>query len=579
MDEIRFILGLLAPYKRRYFTALLLIALITPVNVVNNFLIKTIIDDVIGKHQIQLLAGILTLFYSLTVVRVVGWYYAHYAIEQVSQRIMFFLRSEGYKKILGMDFSFFDRHRTGDLMTRMTADIELVRHFLAHVMFTVVENSVLFIGALIVMFTMADISFVVMVLMLIPIIVALAFRMSKEVHPCFAKIREMRSALNTVVQENIGANRVVKAFVREDFENEKLSEANENYKVANFDANKVWRKYMPFMSNAQMLIVFYNIVVGGMLVIAEKLSLGELIMFNNMAWVITTPLSMVGWIVNDTSNCAASIAKLRELLSEEPEISNPKPAVDTRLEGSFEFERVSFAYDNMTQGALVDVSFSVRKGQKIAIVGPTGSGKSTVISLLGRFYDAQKGRLLVDGIDIRDYDLETLRSNIAVAQQDVFLFSETVAANIAYGKANATMEEIIAAAKAACAHEFIQQLPQGYNTIIGERGVGLSGGQKQRLTLARALLKNPSVLILDDTTSSLDARTENDIQEKLRECFHEKTVFIISQRIASVKDCDKIIVLSDGRISEIGSHEQLLRQKKYYYNIYIQQYAFGSEEG
>lgn len=572
MKKFQFFMGLLKGHRVRYASAILLGIFISMAPLVTNYLIKIIVDDVIVGRNYSIFMTILVTLFSITCLRMLGWYYTRYSLEEVGQFITLRLRQDGYRKIMSLDFDFFDNNRTGDIMTQMTADIDFVRQLFANTLYSFVENIVIFLGALIVMMSVGEPSFLIILLIVIPSVGYMGYRLAKEVRPCFRRVRAMRSELNTIVQENISANRVVKAFGREDYENQKLEQANENFKQAQFKSNQVFRRYNPIMSNMQNVFIFYNIVIGGILVINGQMTLGQLIMFNSMVWMVTGPLGQFGFLMNDFANCMASSEKMIDLLHTEPTIVNTgKNGKKTTVEGNFEFQNVTFDYNN--EGALRNVSFQVKKGEKVALMGATGSGKSTIINLISRFYEANEGRVLVDGVDVQKIDLEVLRGSIAVAQQDVFLFSETIAQNIAYGYASATMEEIVEAAKLAKAHDFIAELPDGYDTIIGERGMGLSGGQKQRLTLARALLKKPSVLVLDDTTSALDASTEKYIQEQLRTYFSDKTVFIISQRISSVKDCDKIIVLDNGRIAEMGRHEELLRNKKYYYNVYSHQFG------
>lgn len=571
MNKTKFLGTLLKDYKGKYLFAVFLSIAIAAIPLITSYLIKIIVDDVITGKNYSIFLWVLAAFFAFTLVRVVVWYYSKYTLDSIGQYIVLDLRQQGYKKVLSLDFNFFDKNRTGDIMTQMTADIDLVRHAIVYVIPTFFENIATFLGAIVFMMAACDASFIVLLLIVVPATGYMSYKLAKTVRPCFRQVREMRSQLNTIVQENISANRVVKAFDREEFENEKLETANTNFKEAQFKSNEVLRRWMPYISNMSNIFVIYNIVVGGMLVINGSMTLGQLIMFNGMVWMVTGPLGQFGFLTNDLANSMASIEKIYDLLHTKPTIINDVKVKKKSIEGNFEFKHVVFDYKN--EGALRDVSFKVSKGQKVAIVGATGSGKSTIINLISRFYEAKSGEVLVDGVDVRDIDLELLRESIAVAQQDVFLFSETVAQNIAYGNATASREEIKEAAKLAEAHEFIKELPDGYETIVGERGMGLSGGQKQRLTLARALLKKPSVLVLDDTTSALDAETEKYIQGHLNRYFKDKTVFIISQRISSVKDCDLIIVLENGKITEMGKHEDLLKNKGYYYNVYSHQFG------
>lgn len=573
MKTIKFLFGMLKGQRLRYYTAILLGAFISMIPLTNNYLVKVIVDEVITAGRNNLLVPVLAAIFICTLVRVSAWYYIRYVLEITGQKIMMDVRNRGFKKILAMEFKFFDKTRTGDLMTRMTADVDMIRHFFAYVLFVLVEQTVIFAGAFIFMLTVADFSFLILSVFVLPLAIYMAVKLAFTIMPRYAKVRELRSILNTVAQENIEANRVVRAFVREDFERDKMKQASENFRQEQLNVNKVWRRYMPFLSNMQLIFTIYNIVAGGILVINGVMSMGDLVMFNGMVWMITGPLTQYGFLANDAANCIASTGKLMELLQTDTEIkpvtANP---IKKHIHGDIDFINVSFGYDG-EEHALHNVSFKVKAGETIGLIGTAGSGKSTIINLISRFYDVDHGVVLIDGEDIKNIDLDTLRGSIAVAQQDVFLFSNTIRDNIAFGVTGATDEDIIRAAKAAQAHDFIMELPEGYDTVVGERGVGLSGGQKQRLTLARALLNNPSILVLDDTTSALDAETERYIQSNLYQFFGDKTVFIISQRISSVKNCDQIFVLENGKITERGKHETLIRNNGYYSRVF--QHQFG----
>lgn len=581
MKTMKFLFGMLKGQRVRYYTAILLGIFISLVPLTNNYLVKIIVDEVITAGRNNILVPVLAAIFICTLVRVSVWYYIRYVLEITGQKVMMDIRNRGFKKILAMEFSFFDKTRTGDLMTRMTADVDMIRHFFAYVLFVFVEQTVIFTGAFAFMLTVADASFLVLAVFVLPLAVFMAVKLAFTIMPRYAKVRELRSILNTVAQENIEANRVVRAFVREDFEREKMWEASENFRQEQFNVNRVWRRYMPFLSNMQLIFTIYNIVAGGILVINGTISMGDLVMFNGMVWMITGPLTQYGFLANDAANCIASTQKMMELLNTDTEI---KPVtqhpIKKHIRGDIDFINVSFGYDG-DEHALHNVSFQVKAGETIGLIGTAGSGKSTIINLISRFYDVDHGVVLIDGEDIKNIDLDTLRGSIAVAQQDVFLFSNTIRDNISFGVTGATEEDIINAAKAAQAHEFIVNLPEGYDTVVGERGVGLSGGQKQRLTLARALLNNPSILVLDDTTSALDAETERYIQSNLSHFFGDKTVFIISQRISSVKNCDQIFVLENGVITERGKHEELIRNEGYYSRVFQHQFGdcFGEMKG
>ena len=334
----------------------------------------------------------------------------------------------------------------------------------------------------------------------------------------------------------------------------------------------VAQKYLSTLNGLSNIFTIVMILAGGIFVINDTLTMGELVMFNGLIWAINNPMNMVGWLINDAQRFIAAARKMKILVNEETKIKNPVDGVKPeKLKGEIEFKNVSFEYDY--EPILKNINFKVKQGQRVAIFGQTGAGKSTIINLIERFYDATSGEILIDGIDIRKYDLQALRKNISISMQDVFLFSNTIEENISYGVSEADSNQVAWAAEMADANNFIQKLSDSYETVVGERGVGLSGGQKQRITLARSIIKDPSILILDDTTSALDVETEAMIQNNLNTIYKGKTSFIIAHRISSIKDCDLILVLEDGSIIESGTHKELLDKKGHYYSVYQAQYG------
>ncbi|MGE5607598.1 MAG: ABC transporter ATP-binding protein [Bacteroidota bacterium] len=550
---------------------LFLVLICSALAMVNPNISGAIVDRVIIGKEYRLLMGFLAAMIGATLLRSVLRYTFQMNFENISQSLLFNIKVKIYSKLQHLDFDFFDKTRTGDIMNKLTGDTDMVRHFVAWVIYNVFENVTLFIFAIVMLFT---INYRI-ALILLPIALLsgyLNIKLSKEVKPTFFAIREQLSRLNSVVQENISGNRVVKAFAKERYEIEKFSRENNAYKERNIDSAKVWEKYLPVLDSMAGALVVVIILAGGIMVIKGSLTMGELVAFNSFVWAINNPMRMSGWLMNDIQRFSASGEKLMELLNTETRIKNaPLPIVKTRLEGSIEFRKVGFSYG--TEEVLEDIDLKIEPGQTVAIIGPTGSGKSTLVNLIGRFYDCTSGELLIDGVDIRKLDLKSLRENIALAMQDIFLFSDTIEGNIAYGVPNAPLKDVEWAADAAKVSEFIHNFPEGYDTIIGERGVGLSGGQKQRIALARALLKNPSILILDDTTSSVDLETEQEIQQTLKSLAHGRTTLIIAHRISSVKNADQIVVLNNGHIIEEGKHNELLRKKGYYYSVFVNQYG------
>ena len=565
-------LSLLKGYRLKYTCFVILIIASSLLTLVNPFFTKKIVNDVITGGKKELLLPILLSIIGITITRLVVKYLSLIQFEIISQKIILDLRQKGFKKIMELDFGYFDEHKSGDIMSQLTADLDAIRHFIAYVIYQSVECLVIFFGALLVLMLYINFYLSAGLVLITPVVAVLAMKLAFEQKEKFRTLRATRSMLNTVVSENIWAQRAVKAFVREDFENEKMDVYSKRFLRNQFHINKISRKYIPYLNNIHGVIQAYLVVVGGIFTINGVITLGDLIMFNSMIWLITNPLSRSGFLTNDTINCFASYEKIMQLINSEPEIENKKKTakIDS-LKGKIEFKNVKFGYSD--REAIRGISFSIEPGQKVGIIGKTGSGKSTIINLLERFYDAESGAIFIDDVYIRDLDLDLLRSSIATSQQDVFLFSDTVFANIAYGLPNATLSDVKVAARIASAHEFIMKMDDGYDTIVGERGVGLSGGQKQRLALARAILKNPAILILDDTTSALDSETEHEIQKFLKQLFRENTLLIISQKISSVKDCDLILVFDDGKITERGTHKELLNKKGYYYNTYLQQYG------
>ena len=500
--------------------------------------------------------------------------------EIFSQDATCLMRRDLYVKLHEMDFDYFSANKVGDIMAIMTVDIEAVRHFAAGVLMGMFEGSAWLGLSLFMMFRM-DPLLTVILLIFVPLIGFFARRLVKTVRPTFKDIRDSFSSLNSVVAENIGGNRVVKAFVREEFEIEKFQKQNHDFRKKNLISTWVWAKYLPLLDSFSASLSAIVIVVGGVFVINGRITVEQLVVFNGLLWMLAWPMRMFGWLLNDVQRCLASLEKIKEMMDVEPKI--PLEQVDTTelpsVKGYVEFKDVSFHFeDDDSVAVLKNVSFATKPGETVGILGETGSGKSTLVNLISRFYDAVEGEVLVDGINVKEWNARKLRDSISTVMQDVFLFSDTTAANIAFANTQASMEQIEYVAKIADAHGFIENLSDGYDTIVGERGTGLSGGQKQRLSLARALLKDPSILILDDTTSAVDMETEYRIQRDLQAISENKTTFIIAHRVSSVKDADLILVLNKGEIIERGNHDSLMAEGGYYSTVYNDQIGQGGDE-
>lgn len=552
--------------------------LVTASNLVTPRLIQRIIDEGIIERNVNVIITMTVVILALAALRAGFQFLQGYWSEKASQGAAFEMRNTLYEKLQKLSFSYHDRAQTGQLMTRATNDIELVRQFTGMGLIQFVNSLLMFFGTAIILFVV-NWRLALAAMATMPVTFLVIFRFVTAIQPIFRRVQEKLGFLNTILQENLSGVRVVKAFAREEYEAHRFATANIDLRGENLKAARAFSFNLPLvftMSGLSTLVVMW---FGGEQVIGQTLTLGELVAFNTYVGLLLFPIFGLGMVSALISQASAGAVRIFEILDAPVEVAD-KPGAPSLppVTGRVAFEKVSFRYVGATQNTLTDVSFVASPGQTVAILGATGAGKSSIINLIPRFYDVTAGRVTIDGHDVRDVTVESLRSQIGIVLQETNLFSGTIRENIAYGRPNASLDDVIEAAKAAEAHDFIIELPEGYETKVGERGVGLSGGQKQRIAIARALLLDPRILILDDSTSSVDAETEYRIHQALDRLMRGRTSFVIAQRISTVRNADMILVLERGQVVAQGAHTELLQTSEVYADIYYSQFG-GAREG
>lgn len=561
-------------YRGRYIFALCLTVIGQIMYITNPIFSQKIVDEfiysndpvkAIAEHK-DVLIGLCLCIIVFTLVRTTIQFSANMLYEKCSQGMLSKIRSYLFKNVQRQDMSFYDKNTTGDLMTRLSGDLDMVRHTVAWIIKTLLESITLFLTTS-VYFIVLDPLMALCLIALTPVIFIISVIFKNKIGPKYVDLRERLSQLNTQAQENIAGNRVVRAFAREDYEIDRFQDKNKEYARANKEAALTWLDFFPFIETTAQGLTVIQLIAGGIFVITGRLTMGEYVAFGALIWTLSNPMRTIGTLINDFQHFLASANKIIEVYYSRPLIADRPDAVDMpeHFKGDIEFKDVVFGYDDKST-VLNGINIKINSGETVAIMGETGSGKTSLINLIPRFYDVRSGEVLVDGVNVRRMKLHQLRSNIGVAMQDVILWSDTIDGNISFYDTDMSEEDVHYFAKLSDADEFIQKLPEGYDTIIGERGVGLSGGQKQRISLARALAMRPSILILDDTTSAVDLETEKEIQHNLADLDFKCTKIIIAQRISSAKNADKIIILKDGKISECGTHDELLKNSDGYYS-------------
>ena len=590
------LLGFLKKYRRRVILTYVCLIAATVFSLGIPELIKRAIDQGIsldletgqmsGDQQVLLIAGLSIL--GASVLRGLFGFGQTYLGEFIGQGVAYDIRNMLYDRIQRLSFAFHDKAQTGQLMSRATQDVEAVRMFVSMGALRMAFIFATFIGICALLFSM-NWTLALITLAAMPPVAYWGIRLGRRLRPVWTDIQEGIARLGIHLQENLSGVKVVRAFSREPYEMEGFREKAREYYEVSLLSSKIQAFNMPLMAFVFTLASAIVIWYGGREVVEGRLTPGELTQFYFYMAMMIMPIRMLGFMVNLISRGIAAGDRIFEILDAQSAVREKPGASDlVKVEGLVRFEDVSFSYDvnpYEALGAVLDkVDLEAKPGQMVALLGSTGSGKTTLVNLIPRFYDVTSGRITIDGVDIRDVTLTSLRGAVGIVQQDVFLFSATVRDNIAYGATDASDEQILAATKTAYLHEFIETLPDGYDTWVGERGLTLSGGQKQRLAIARTLLVDPRVLIFDDSTSSVDTETEYLIQRALRELMKGRTTFVIAQRLQTVRDADLILVLDKGTIAERGTHAQLLEEGTIYPQIYDlqlrdQEEALGKEVG
>ncbi|MFD0958883.1 ABC transporter ATP-binding protein [Paenibacillus chungangensis] len=574
MDVLKRLKAFYMPERKKLFASIFFLMCATALGLVYPNLLRYLIDEVITPGRFDQVPMLALAVVGIISLKALNQFLHGFFGGRLGNQVAYSMRNALYSKLQQLSFQYYDRAKTGDLMSRLTADLEAIRNFVGFG-FAQILNMILMVVFGGIMMLSIHWQLTLFTLLTIPLLGYLAIRFERHIHPAFREMRQAMSNLTTAVQENITGVRTVKSYAREDHEVSKFSIRSEAYQSNQVGAAAIWARYFPTMELVANMSAVILLIAGGLLVIQKSLLLGEFVAFFSLIWFIIGPMWGLGFHINNYTQFKASGERVLGLLDEHVHIKNEKDAIlldESLVKGHVKFNDIVFHYPDKSP-ALTNIDIDAAPGSVIGLLGATGSGKSTIIQLLMRAYDVKKGSITLDGIDIRQLDVSSLRRQIAPVFQETFLFSASIRDNISYGAAGISEEEIVKAAKLAKAHEFIMEMPQGYDTVVGERGMGLSGGQKQRIAIARAFIKNPRILILDDATSAVDMETEQEIQAGFKQLMAGRTTFIIAHRISSLKHADEIIVLDGGHIAQRGKHEQLISEPGLYRETYNIQYA------
>ncbi len=568
MESIKRLSILLKPYRRRILAIAVMLLTLTAIDMGFPEVIRMVIDvGVVGGHpEFIAIAAIVILVLGLfkTFVN----FNNRFTSETLAHTVAFDLRNQLYNHIQRLSFSYHDHTASGQLISRVIEDVRSLQNFTGQGVVELTRVVVLMVGVIIILVITNPLLALISLIPMIPLTWMNA-DFGRRIGKLFLAADQTQGELSSRLQENVNGVQVVRAFAREQHEMDRFNASNKELYNRQIRVVQMMARTMPTSS---LLVGFSTLLilwVGGTMVINGQLTLGELVAFNSYVLMLSGPAQQLSWLINAAGETSAGLQRTFEVLEHTPEIRSPRqPVFLPNLRGEVTFEDVSFRYANEKAHALHEINLTVQPNQIVALIGPTGSGKTSIVNLIPRFYDVTRGAVKVDGVDVRQMDLKTLRNQIGIVLQTSLLFSATIRENIAYGRPDASMEEIIAAAKAAQAHDFIMEITRGYDTVVGERGVTLSGGQRQRVAIARAILMDPRILILDDSTSSVDTQTEHLIQEALKRLMNGRTTFVIAQRLSTVRQASMIVVLDQGRIVQQGTHHELLDQPGLYRQIY-----------
>lgn len=557
--------------KRMVFLIVPIVAMIIVLGIDSFFpyLQKIFVDDILlgsDKSKLGLFFGV---FLGLSLLRGILGYIKEFLFDKFSLNVSKEIRMDLFKKIQSFEFSFFHSTNTGELMSRIGEDVDIVWETISYGLRLLIEGIILFIISVTIMMSMSPSLTIICLVILLPVGV-LAILVNKKFHRNYSKISDKVADINLMAQQDIAGIRLVKAFAREKYETEKFLKVNKDYYDLNITQAKILSNFLPVIDLLTNLTPVAMIIYGGYLVIKGNITMGTLLAFSSYILNLSFCVKNIGGLVNMMSQNRASMDKIFNILKRKPQITSMENSYNPdKVKGEIEFKNVSFRYNE--EEVLKKINLKIPAGSTVAIMGETGCGKSSILSLIGRHYDVSSGELFIDGVNVKKWNLDSLRENMAVVFQDTFLFSDSIKDNIDFG-GNKSEDEIIEAAKDSCAYDFIKEMPEGFETEVGERGLGLSGGQKQRLAIARALVRKTPILILDDATSALDMETEFNVLKNLSKKQDKATTFIIAHRISGVKDADIILFMKDGEIVEMGDHESLLKKKGYYYSVYCHQF-------